>query len=760
MTQSMLDSVTVVSFFPGRIRFHLGFKGDEILGDFLRREVTKIEFAQFQAYSNRTRNALVTYDASQVSDVTIAQAMLQGVREFIRVHGECDLENHERQHEEELAHVHSGDDCDHDHSATSTDAGIRKELFKLTLTGGVLGYFVYRKISGKRTLFEGNPLLDVASLVTIISGYTIFRDGMKAVQKNKKATDDTLIGIAVLATILMGESLTGLSVVWLINLGRLLEAITLKRSRTAIKDLMDVTPKEAWLVVGTGPNARVERTPVEKIKKGQIIRVFESEKVPLDGKVMLGSGYAKEDFITGESIPKEKILDSSVYAGSLLENGQIDLSVTNLFNETVVARMINAIENVRDHKAPIERIGDKFASNFVPISLGLAGATLLATGDVKRAITMLVIACPCAAGLATPTAVSASIGQAARRGILIKGGTYIEAAAKIDTVIFDKTGTLTNGTPELHKLILNGTGKEVGESELLRLAASAEQYSTHPLGLALVKEAKKKSLALSVATSHKVHPGLGIHAVVGDREIHIGNQRFLNSVGVAVPAEVETQAKAAFVAGESLVHIAVDRNLLGTFLLQDQVRPEAKEMLESLKRLGVKNLIMATGDQKISAEYVAERLGFTEVHAELMPHQKLELVSALQKEGKQVAMVGDGINDAQAFAQADLSIAMGGSRCDIAIETADITLARNDLRLVADVFDISQKTLRTIYQNFVASVGINAGGMVFGAFGKLSPFAAAIVHNASTIVVVLNSLRLGKEVAKSNPLSLIGEIKI
>ena len=757
MIDEMLNSVSVVSYSPGRIRFHLGFHGDEMLTDYLRREIGKVESAKLEAYSNRTKNALVTYDQKEASDVSVAQAVLRGITEFVKVHGNCDLENHEVFHEaKEHKHAHPDDDCDHDHSATSTDAGIRKELLKLTLTGGVLGYFVYRKVRGKPNLFEGNPLLDVASLVTIFSGYTIFRDGLKAVQKNKKPTDDTLIGIAVLATILMGESLTGLSVVWLINLGRLLEAITLKRSRTAIKDLMDVTPKEAWVVVGND----CVRVPVEKIKKGQIVRIFESEKVPLDGKIIFGSGFVKEAFLTGESIPKEKIENSSVYAGSILENGQMDIEVTNIANETVVARMINAIENVRENKAPIERVGDRFASQFVPISIGVAGVTLLATGDVKRAITMLVIACPCAAGLATPTAVSASIGQAARRGILIKGGTYIEAAAKVDTVIFDKTGTLTKGSPSLQKMIFTEAGKKLGEDSFLLIAASAEQYTTHPLGLALVDEAKKRGMKLNQASFHKVHAGLGVHATVNGKEVHIGNQRFMTSLGIDVPSWIEKEAKDSWVAGESLVYLSVDNQLMGTFLLQDQVRPEAKEMLAGIAKLGIKRVLIATGDQQISADYIAELLGITEVHAELMPHQKLELVSKLKAEGHRVAMVGDGINDAQAFADADLSIAMGGSRCDIAIETADITLARNDLLLVTEVFDISQKTLKTIYQNFIASVGINAGGMVFGAFGKLSPFAAAIVHNASTIVVVLNSLRLGKEVAKSSPLKLIGEIKI
>jgi cation-transporting P-type ATPase C len=560
----------------------------------------------------------------------------------------------------------------------------------------------------------------------------------------------------------MGESITGLSVVWLINLGRLLEAVTLKRSRTAIKELMDIAPKEAWRVEARDRNgaSRVTRVPVDEIRKGQVIRIFHGEKAPLDGKIVQGTASVKEAFITGESIPREKTSGDVVYAGSLVDRGDIDIEVTNLVHETVVAHMIHAIENVRESKAPIEKVGTRFASQFVPISLGLAAVTLLLTGDLRRAITMLVIACPCAAGLATPTAVSASIGQAARKGILIKGGTHIETAAGIDTLIFDKTGTLTLGEPTLNRFLATPEGGTVGETEILRLAASAEQHTTHPLGLVLVAEARRRKLALSAVKTHKVHPGMGVVASVDGREIRVGNRRFMDSLDVAVPADTEAQALRGFVPGESLLYCAVGGKLQGIFLVQDSVRSEASEMLARLPALGIQRVLLASGDQRVSAEHVARQLGVSEVHAELLPADKLALVQRLKAEGHRVAMVGDGVNDAQALAEADLSIAMGGGRCDVAIETADVTLARNDLMLVVETLDISQKTLRTIYQNFAAAVGINAGGLVVSTFGKLSPFSAAIVHNASTIAVVLNSLKLGKQVAGSNPLETLKEVKI
>jgi heavy metal translocating P-type ATPase len=748
----LFDLVSIRFRSKGRIRFHLDFAGDEILSDNLRRELHKLNSVKLEAYSTRTRSVLVSYDPMQASELVIAQALFRGIKEFARLHGECDMHHH---HHENTRHAHAKD-CAHDHASTATDSGIRKELFKLLLTGGTLGFLVFRKFNQKTTILQANSLGDLASFITILSGYPIFRAGFNAVRNKQKATDDTLIGIAVIATIFLGESITGLSVVWLINLGRLLEAITLKRSRTAIKELIDIVPPEAWVL---DPLALLKRVAVEKLHKGQTIRIFESEKVPLDGKIIVGTALVQEAFITGEAIPREKVQGDTVYAGSLVMQGEIDVEVTNLVHDTVVARIIDAIENMRDQKAPIEKVGTKFAGHFVPLSLGIAGLTFLLTKDLRRSITMLVIACPCAAGLATPTAVSASIGQAARKGILIKGGTHLESAAKINTIIFDKTGTLTQGHPIFQKYISYKKGS-LSFTDALRLAASAEQYTTHPLGIIIVAEAKKQGLSLFSIDTHQSYPGMGIQAKLDNKSVQIGNLKLFEFLNIKISPNFVTKVTKNFIAGESIIYLAINHQLQGAFLVQDELRSEAKKMIADIKKLGIKRILLASGDQKIAADFVARQLGIKEVHAELLPKDKLELVSSLKAKGYKVAMVGDGINDAQALTAADLSIAMGQGRCDIAIEAADVTLARNDLALVTEVLDISQKTLKTIYQNFAASVGINAGGLIIGALGKLSPFSAALVHNASTIAVVLNSLRLGKEVSKSNILDTLKEVSL
>ncbi len=751
--EHLYDAVDVVSSSRGRIRYHLGFVGDEVLVDTLRRELQRIHSVKLVSYSVRTGNALITFDADRVSEVEITLALLRGIREFARIHGDCDLTHHfHSRNGKSNSHDHD-EECDHEHAVT--DEGIRKELFKLVATGAALGFFVYKRVKTPAgAAANSGPMLNLAALITVLSGYPIFRDGYNSVRKNKKATDDTLIGIAVGASLLLGESLTGLSVVWLIQLGRILEMITLKRSRTAVKELMDLTPTDAWVVKAP----RVQRVPVETIEKGNILRVFHGEKIPLDGKIVRGKGLLKESFLTGEAIPREKSVDEQVYAGSILEAGEIDIEVSSLAHDTVVATMIDAIENVRDNKAPIEKVGARFASKFVPISIGLSVGTLLITRDVRRAITMLVIACPCAAGLATPTAVSASIGQIARKGVLIKGGAHLETAARVTVLLFDKTGTLTTGHPVLHTFITTANGGKRGMEECLRLAASAERYTTHPLGQVLVAEAKKLKLELSRPDDYKLHEGLGVSAKVDRKRVLVGNRRFLAQNKIKISRSIEENALAEAASGSNVLYLAIGGVLQGIYVVEDKIRPEVKETLEKLKAMGIRRFIMATGDQKATADHVAKQLGITEVHSELMPQGKLELVALLKKEGHKVAMIGDGVNDAQALAEADLSIAIGTSRCDVAIETADITIAREDFRLVAELFDVSRKTLRTIYQNFIAAVGINAGGMVYSASGQLSPFSAAIVHNASTLAVVLNSLRLGKNVAGGNPLKLLREV--
>lgn len=757
----LLARITVKAFVPGRVRFRLDFAGDAFLRDAIRRELQRLDSVRLETYSSRTRTALVSYDPKRRGPREVAEALCRGVKEFARVHGECDLGDHRHAvagrvaavsepahapHQEPGGHAHDHDD--HEHLAS--DEGVRKETLKLAAVGAVLAWLVWRRVRGVARL-GGGPLTDLGMLMTVMTGYPIFKSGARSAARGKP-TDDTLIAIAVGATLLLGESVTGLSVIWLIQLGRLLEEITLRRSRLAIADFMDLAPPEAWKLTPSpapGGKPALRQTAVEALEKHDVVRIFHFEKVPLDGKVVAGEALVQESFLTGEALPKEKRVGDTVYAGSLVESGEIDVEVTSLVHETLIARMVAAVQDLQERRAPIERIANRFASRFVPISLGLAAATLLLTRDWTKAVTMLVIACPCAAGLATPTAVSASIGGAAKRGILIKGGVHLEGAARVDAVVIDKTGTLTLGAPSLTAARLTPAGQRRGEDACIRLAGAVERHATHPLALAIVKEARRRGLEPAPVADYAPRPGLGVEGVAEGVHIQVGSRAFFERLGVHVDDDGADLPDPSMRAAQSLVHLALDGEHAATFAIADAVRPEARGALQAIRRLGVRRVLLATGDRQAPARFVAEALGIDEVHAEMLPQDKFDLIDRLRAEGHRVAMVGDGINDAQALAHADVSIAMGEGRCDLAIETADVTLARNDLFLVPEALVIAKHALRTIHQNFAASIGVNLVGLGFGAIGRLSPFSAAVVHNLSTIAVVLNSFALQKKTARA-----------
>ncbi len=758
--EELLARVTVKAFVPGRIRFRLDFPGDAFLRDALRRELQRIHSVRLVSYSSRTRTALVFYHPAQVDRVEVGEAVCRGVKEFWRVHGECDLRDHRHAiggvvhdaHDHGHGHDHAhdlehGDQEGHGHHHLGSDEGVRKETLRLGAVGSVLAWLVSRRLRGIPVV-SGGPLTDLGMLLTIVSGYPIFKSGAKSAARGKP-TDDTLIAIAVGATLLLRESLTGLSVVWLIQLGRLLEEITLRRSRLAIADFMDMAPPEAWkLSPAAVPGGRplLQQMPVESLAKGDVVRIFHFEKVPLDGKVVSGRALVQESFLTGEALPKEKLAGDTVYAGSMVESGELDVEVTSLVHETLIARMVAAVQDMQDRRAPIEAIGNRFASRFVPISLALSGITLLVTRNWTKAITMLVIACPCAAGLATPTAVFASIGGAAKRGILIKGGVHLDAAAHVDALVLDKTGTLTAGAPSMTAFQLSENGRARGEDTCLRFATAVERHATHPLALAIVKEARKRGLEPGQVSEYVPHPGFGVEGLIDGVRVQVGSRAFFQRLGIVLPL-VDAEPDPHLRAAQSLIYLALDGEHAATFAVADAVRPEAAAALERARALGIRRIVLATGDRRAPAGFVAGQLGIEEVHAEMLPQDKFDLIDRLRAEGHRVAMVGDGINDAQALAHADVSIAMGEGRCDLAIETADVTLARNDLLLVPEALGIARHALRTIHENFAASIGVNLVGLGFGALGRLSPFTAAIVHNLSTIAVVLNSFALQKKTA-------------
>jgi manganese/zinc-transporting P-type ATPase C len=618
------------------------------------------------------------------------------------------------------------------------DGKVRNLVRKLAL-----GFFKLSLILFSRLIWgtiSAGPLaapiqvLSVSGIV--ITGYDFLRAFYRSLVGRSGITTGTLIGAATLSSMALRENVTALTVLWLLNLGEYLELVTLRRTRAAIRSLLSAEDEEIWIIAG-GVEVLV---PIRDVQPGASVVVRAGRRIPVDGVIESGAATVNEAPITGESMPVIRREGDEVYAGTVLLVGTIRVRVTGTGTDTVVGKMIERVEQAQALRPEIQKVGDRFAKTVVPASFVSAALVLIATRDPRRALTMLLVACPCAAGLSTPTAVSASIGNSARRGILVKGGMHLEAMADLDTIAFDKTGTLTDSQPSVTQVISCANGYT--EERILDLAARAEAGSQHPLAIAIMNRIGHPLTDLDGESDIELLAGRGIRCVWGEHEVLVGARRLLKEFTVSVAAENEQLVESRIRAGESVVYIAHQRCLIGVVGISVRVRPEAVCALDRLRHAGVYNFMMLTGDRDEAAIQVTSSVGMKEWQARLLPQDKFEAVQALRSSGRRVAMVGDGINDAAAMAIADVGIAMGASGSDVAIETADVALASDDLRAVADVVQISRWTMRVIRQNYGMALGVNSAGLVLAAAGKINPIIAAALHNLSTILVIFNSARL------------------
>jgi manganese/zinc-transporting P-type ATPase C len=609
------------------------------------------------------------------------------------------------------------------------DGKVRNLIRKLTL-----GVFKLSLILFSRLIWgtiSAGPLaapiqvLSVSGIV--ITGYDFLRAFCRSVVGQSRITTGTLIGAATLSSMALRENVTALTVLWLLNLGEYLE----------IRSLLSAEDEEIWIVTAGGQTL----VPIKDVRPGASVVVHAGRRIPVDGVIESGAATANEAPITGESVPVLRRAGDTVYAGSVLLAGTIRVAVTGTGTDTVVGKMIERVEQAQALRPEIQKVGDQFARTVVPASFVSAAFVLILTGDPRRALTMLLVACPCAAGLATPTAVSASIGNSARRGILVKGGTHLEAMADLDTVAFDKTGTLTDSQPSVTQII--SCAKGYSKERILELAARAEAGSQHPLAIAIMnRTGRLPSHPEDEESEIELLAGRGVRRAWGEQEVLVGGRRLLEEFKVPLAPEDEHRVKSRIRDDESVVYVAHQRCLVGVVGISVRVRPEAICALDRLRQAGVHNFIMLTGDRDEAAIHVTSSVGMKKWRARLLPQDKFDEVRALSTSGRRVAMVGDGINDAAALAIADVGIAMGASGSDVAIETADVALASDDLRHVADVVQISRQTMRAIRQNYGMALGVNSFGLVLAAAGRINPIIAAVLHNLSTMLVILNSARL------------------
>jgi Cu+-exporting ATPase len=619
-------------------------------------------------------------------------------------------------------------------------------------------------------------MLALATPVQFWVGWRFYRglwDGIKA----KASNMDTLIAIGTSAAYLYSATVTLIPnffpfksvyfetaavIITLILVGRLLETKTKEKASSAVRKLLDLQPRMAKVlrpVEGTVEFKEVE-IPVEQIQEGDILVIRPGERIPTDGVIIEGSSSIDESAITGESIPVDKSKGDEVIGATINKSGLLKVKATKVGQDTVLSQIITLVEEARTGKAQMQKLVDQVAKYFVPaivitaVGVGLGWFFIGSIGftfSLLAFVSVMIIACPCALGIATPAALMMGTGKAAENGILFKGGEYLEIASKVNTIVFDKTGTLTEGRPSVIDIIDLST---IGEKELLRLASIAESGSEHPLGQAIVRKAKEEGMAIIANTdSFEAISGLGLKAIHEGRTILVGTRKLMEDANTPVPENVDSTLKEFENQGKTAVLISIDGNLSGIITLADTIKENAREAIDSLKSMG-KEVIMLTGDNERTANYIASRLGIERVIAQVLPQQKEEVISNLKsKEGKVVAMVGDGINDAPALATADLGIAIG-SGTDVAKETGGIILIKGDVRDVVVALDLGTKTVSKIKQNLFWAFAYNtglipiAGGILVpflgvGIFGWL-PMLAGVAMALSSLTVVGNSLLLGR----------------
>lgn len=593
-----------------------------------------------------------------------------------------------------------------------------------------------------KTVVLGIPLLslgpiNIASVTTIVTGYALFRKGVRGVLVHKKFNNDLLISAATVLSLAMNEYMTGLVVIGLINLSELFEAMTVDRSRKAIRNMLDNHQEKAWLLVD-GIEVSVD---AEALKVGDTVVIHSGEKIPVDGMVLYGEAVVNQGPITGESVPIIKEKGDTAFSGTIVEQGKILVQANKVGDDTSISRIIHMIEEASTTRAPIQNIADVYADKLVPYSFLLSGLVYGLTGDFIRAVTILIVACPCAAGLATPTALAAALGNAAKKGILIKGGRYLEEMGQVDTVLFDKTGTLTKGKPFVTSIYM--LDQEVNQEETMYLAACCEQGNRHPLATAVVSKALEMGIKPETPEAVEVVVGRGVIAAIKESQIVLGSKRMMKEqhIDTSIGAEAEEKMKKA---GETTIYMARNGILVALIGIKDVVKEESAGAVDGLKRRRIGHIAMITGDHQATAEAIAGPLGIENIYSDVLPEGKAAIVRQEKEKGRKVLMVGDGVNDSPALAIADVGVAMGTGGTDIAIETADIVLAGDDPQKILEAIDISRKTIGVIKQSYGIAIGINALGVILGAGRLISPLMAAILHNLSTVGVVLNSGRLLK----------------
>ena len=610
-----------------------------------------------------------------------------------------------------------------------------RELAVLFLAPGIVGVLIITSwILLNWEIGPSQLNVSLALIATILGGYVRFLTGFKDIF-HRRITVNVFVTIAIIATLAVQEFLSAGIIVLIMSVVGTLESYTLDKNRNSIRGLLELAPQ----VTTVRREDREVKVPVGEIQIGEVIIVRPGERIPVDGVVVIGESSVNQAPITGESMPIEKSKGNDTFAGSLNESGRLEIRTTRIGQDTTLSKIVHLVEKAQATKAPVQNVADQFTKWFLPIVLILALVGYFVSGDVKIAVAVLLVACPCAFAIATPTAVTAGISHLARRSaVLVKGGIFLESAAKIDNLLVDKTGTLTFGRPKVVDVIsFHGSSKQ----DVLSLAATAEKYSEHPLGRSVIAYAYEQKMEVPDPNNFKIKPGEGVTAQLNGSEIIVGKKEFLYNKGIPITQDTERMISDQIGRGRTVLLVANDSKVIGLVSVTDEIRPETSKAVSILKTMGI-NITMITGDNPRVSKSVADEIGVNDFKAELLPEQKQEFVKKLHDEGRMVGMVGDGINDAPALALAHVGISMGNSGTDVAIETANVTLMNDNLLRVVDLIWISKKVLRRIKLNIFFSIVYNAIGLILASSGMLSPILAITFQEAGCITVVLSSTLL------------------
>ena len=608
------------------------------------------------------------------------------------------------------------------------------ESLKMTLVGGIaLAVSLVMMLAGVEYPF------DPAWITVFICGIPLLYLALTRLLFQRWVSSALLICIAMVACIFIGELFAAGEVAFIMAIGSLLEDYTVKRAKRGIGKLISLVPEKGRLVFMRDGKEIVETIPASQIKKGDVLRVLPGERVTVDGVIISGNTSVDQSIMTGESLPVDKKPGDEVFCGTMNCYGSVDIRAIKVGQDSSLQKMIELVKEAENKKAPMQRIVDKWATWLVPIAVLIAVATWLITGNLIRGVTVLVVFCPCALALATPVSIVAGIGQATKYGVLIKSGEALERMGKVDCITFDKTGTLTEGKLTVCDVI--SLDKTIGKEELLRLTASVENRSEHPLGKAIAGELATRGCKVYEISDFEMLPGKGVIAIVNGQRVVCGNTKLIEEEGMKMSDDTVKTLTDLRLQGKATIITAIDGSCAGIIALADTVRPDSKNVVRQLHEMGME-VVLLTGDNSFTAGNIASQIGISEIRADLLPGEKVTAIEQLQSDGLQVAMIGDGVNDAPALKTANVGIAMGGMGSDIAVESSDIALMSDDIAKIPYIKRLSDAVIRSIKVNITLSMAINFIAITLSFLGWLNPVTGALVHNAGSVLVVLNAALL------------------